>query len=135
MRQFFGTDGVRGEANCYPMTADFVLKLGMAAAHIFKDRDTSKKSQIVIGKDTRRSGYMLESALVAGITSAGMDAIQLGPLPTPGIALMTKTLRASAGIVISASHNPFFDNGIKFFNRDGFKLDDNVEEELERIVP
>ncbi|UCZ56275.1 phosphoglucosamine mutase [Desulfurispirillum indicum] len=134
MRQFFGTDGVRGEANCYPMTADFVLKLGMAAAHIFKDRDASKKSQIVIGKDTRRSGYMLESALVAGITSAGMDAIQLGPLPTPGIALMTKTLRASAGIVISASHNPFFDNGIKFFNRDGFKLDDNVEEELERIV-
>ncbi|MBB5022304.1 phosphoglucosamine mutase [Desulfurispira natronophila] len=134
MRQFFGTDGVRAEANIYPMTADFVLRLGMAAAHVFKDREGTRKNQIVIGKDTRRSGYMIESALMAGITSAGMDAILLGPLPTPAIALMTKTLRASAGIVISASHNPYYDNGIKFFNRNGFKLDDGIEQELESIV-
>lgn len=131
-RQLFGTDGVRGVANIHPMTAETALQLGRAAAHLFKHRD--RRSRIVIGKDTRLSGYMLESALVAGICSMGVDALLVGPLPTPGIAFLTASMRADAGVVISASHNPYQDNGIKFFARDGFKLPDEIEAELEGLV-
>ncbi|WP_027390416.1 phosphoglucosamine mutase [Chrysiogenes arsenatis] len=132
MKKLFGTDGIRGEAGCFPMTADFVLKVGMAVANLFSDG--SQKRKIVIGKDTRRSGYMLENSLVAGITAAGVDAVLLGPLPTPGIAYMTKTLRADAGIVLSASHNPYYDNGIKIFDQHGFKLDDELELRIEKSL-
>lgn len=132
MKKLFGTDGIRGEAGCFPMTADFVLKVGMAVANVFSDG--SHKRKIVIGKDTRRSGYMLENSLVAGITAAGVDAVLLGPLPTPGIAYMTKTLRADAGIVLSASHNPYYDNGIKIFDKHGFKLDDELELRIEKSL-
>jgi phosphoglucosamine mutase len=131
-RQLFGTDGVRGVANIHPMTAETALQLGRAAAYLFKHRD--RRSRIVIGKDTRLSGYMLESALVAGICSMGVDALLVGPLPTPGIAFLTASMRADAGVVISASHNPYQDNGIKFFARDGFKLPDEVEARLEELV-
>lgn len=131
-RKLFGTDGVRGVANIHPMTAETALQLGRAAAHLFKHRD--RRSRIVIGKDTRLSGYMLESALVAGICSMGVDALLVGPLPTPGIAFLTASMRADAGVVISASHNPYQDNGIKFFARDGFKLPDEVEAKLEALV-
>ena len=119
-RRLFGTDGVRGKANIDPMTPETAVRLGRAAAHIF--RNGHARHRIVIGKDTRLSGYMLESALTAGICSMGVDVLLVGPLPTPGIAAVTRSLRADAGIVISASHNPFEDNGIKFFSRDGFKL-------------
>lgn len=131
-RKLFGTDGVRGVANIHPMTAETALRLGRGAAHLFKHRD--RRSRIVIGKDTRLSGYMLESALVAGICSMGVDALLVGPLPTPGIAFITASMRADAGVVISASHNPYQDNGIKFFARDGFKLPDDVEARLEELV-
>ncbi|NJC88269.1 MAG: phosphoglucosamine mutase [Desulfuromonas sp.] len=131
-RKLFGTDGVRGVANIHPMTAETALQLGRAAAYLFKHRD--RRSRIVIGKDTRLSGYMLESALVAGICSMGVDALLVGPLPTPGIAFLTASMRADAGVVISASHNPYQDNGIKFFARDGFKLPDEVEAHLEQLV-
>jgi len=131
-RKLFGTDGVRGVANIHPMTAETALQLGRAAAYLFKHRD--RRSRIVIGKDTRLSGYMLESALVAGICSMGVDALLVGPLPTPGIAFLTASMRADAGVVISASHNPYQDNGIKFFARDGFKLPDEVEAKLEELV-
>jgi len=131
-RKLFGTDGVRGVANIHPMTAETALQLGRAAAYLFKHRD--RRSRIVIGKDTRLSGYMLESALVAGICSMGVDALLVGPLPTPGIAFITASMRADAGVVISASHNPYQDNGIKFFARDGFKLPDEVEARLEEMV-
>lgn len=131
-RRLFGTDGVRGVANIHPMTAETALQLGRAAAYLFKHRD--RRSRIVIGKDTRLSGYMLESALVAGICSMGVDALLVGPLPTPGIAFLTASMRADAGVVISASHNPYQDNGIKFFARDGFKLPDEVEARLEEMV-
>jgi len=128
----FGTDGVRGTANTHPMTAETALRLGQAAAHVFR-RDQCRH-KIVIGKDTRLSGYMIENALVAGITSMGVDALLIGPLPSPGVAYITRSLRADAGIVITASHNPFEDNGIKFFRNDGYKLDDDVEHRIEALV-
>ncbi len=130
--RIFGTDGVRGTANAHPMTPEIALRLGQAAAHVFR-RDESRH-QIVIGKDTRLSGYMIENALVAGITSMGVDALLIGPLPTPGVAYITRSLRADAGIVITASHNQFEDNGIKFFRNDGFKLDDDVERRIEDLI-
>lgn len=132
MARLFGTDGIRGLANVYPMSPDMVLRLGQAIGIYFGTRQS--KARILIGKDTRRSGYMLEQALCSGICSVGVDAFFLGPLPTPGIAYLTRGMRASAGIVISASHNPFHDNGIKIFSADGYKLPDEVEDELERLV-
>jgi phosphoglucosamine mutase len=132
MKKLFGTDGVRGVANVYPMTAEMAMQIGRAAAYIFKNG--KKRHRIVIGKDTRLSGYMLESALVAGICSMGVDVLLVGPLPTPGIANITSSMRADAGVVISASHNPFEDNGIKFFGPDGLKLSDEVENEIEALM-
>ena len=131
-RKLFGTDGVRGIANIHPMTAETALQLGRAAAYLFKHHD--RRSRIVIGKDTRLSGYMLENAMVAGLTSLGADALIIGPLPTPGVAYITRSLRADAGIVLSASHNPYEDNGIKFFRHDGYKLDDEIEARIEHLV-
>ncbi len=131
-RKLFGTDGVRGIANEPPMTAEIALALGRAAAHVF--RRGGGRHRIVIGKDTRLSGYMFEMALSAGICSMGVDVLFVGPLPTPGIAFLTQSMRADAGVVISASHNPFQDNGIKFFSRDGFKLPDEVEAQIEALV-
>lgn len=127
-RRYFGTDGVRGLVGKYPITAEFVMKLGYAAGKILAAQGTKK---VLIGKDTRISGYMLESALEAGFSAAGVDIGLLGPMPTPGIAYLTKTFRAEAGIVISASHNPYYDNGIKFFSQDGQKLPDSVELAIE----
>ena len=132
MKKLFGTDGVRGVANVYPMTAEMAMQIGRAAAYIFKNG--KKRHRIVIGKDTRLSGYMLESALMAGICSMGVDVLLVGPLPTPGIANITSSMRADAGVVISASHNPFEDNGIKFFSRDGFKLPDETELMMEELI-
>jgi len=136
--RIFGTDGVRGTANLEPVTAETALKLGRAAAHVFKHLEAQPRGRgrhkIVIGKDTRLSGYMLENALSAGILSMGVDVLFIGPLPTPGVAYVTRSLRADAGIVITASHNPYTDNGIKFFQADGYKLDDAVEAEIERLV-
>ncbi len=129
-RKLFGTDGIRGVANQDPMTAEVALRLGQAVAQRF--RHPSRPGRIVIGKDTRLSGYMLESALQAGIVAAGADVMLVGPLPTPGIAFITSSMRADAGVVISASHNPYQDNGIKIFAADGFKLPDEVEADLER---
>ncbi|MCB9728586.1 MAG: phosphoglucosamine mutase [Deltaproteobacteria bacterium] len=131
-RELFGTDGIRGQANVHPMTPEVALQLGRAVAHIF--RGTHAHPRIVIGKDTRLSNYMFETAIQAGICSMGVDAVQLGVLPTPGIAFMTSGMRADAGVVISASHNPYDDNGIKFFAADGFKLPDEVEAQIERLV-
>lgn len=127
-RKYFGTDGIRGLVGQYPITPDFVMKLGYAAGKVLAAQGTKK---VLIGKDTRISGYMLESALEAGFSAAGVDIGLLGPMPTPGIAYLTKTFRAEAGIVISASHNPFYDNGIKFFSQDGQKLPDEVELAIE----
>jgi phosphoglucosamine mutase len=137
--KIFGTDGVRGVANVEPVTAETALKLGRAAAHVFTQLNPRTLSEgarpkIVLGKDTRLSGYMLENALVAGITSLGVDVLVIGPLPTPGVAYITRSLRADAGIVLSASHNPYEDNGIKFFRHDGYKLDDQVEAQIEDLV-
>jgi phosphoglucosamine mutase len=129
-RHLFGTDGIRGVANRDPMTAEMALRLGQAVAQRFRHED--RPGRIVIGKDTRLSGYMLESAMQAGIVSAGADVMLVGPLPTPGIAFITWSMRADAGVVISASHNPFQDNGIKIFAADGFKLPDEVEADIER---
>ena len=132
-RKFFGTDGVRGRANSYPMTSDFCLKLGAAAGSYF--RQASKNShRVVIGKDTRLSGYMFENALTAGLTSAGMNVLLLGPVPTPAVGLLTNSMRADLGIMISASHNEHNDNGIKFFGPNGYKLSDSVEVEIEALV-
>jgi len=131
-KRLFGTDGVRGVANVYPMTAEVAMQLGRAAAHLFKD--ARRRHRILIGKDTRLSCYMIENALVAGICSMGVDAYLIGPMPTPGIAFLTASMRADAGIMISASHNPFQDNGIKFFSRDGFKLPDSMELEIEDLI-
>jgi phosphoglucosamine mutase len=131
-RAMFGTDGVRGRANVEPMTSETALKLGRACAHVF--RDGARRHRVLIGKDTRLSGYMLESALTSGICSMGVDVVLVGPLPTPGIAFMTRSLRADAGVVISASHNPYEDNGIKFFSREGYKLPDALEAEIEDLV-
>jgi phosphoglucosamine mutase len=132
MKKLFGTDGVRGVANVYPMTTEMAMQIGRAAAYIFKDGH--RRHRIVIGKDTRLSGYMLENALSAGINSMGVDVLLVGPLPTPGIANITSSMRADAGVVISASHNPFQDNGIKFFSRDGFKLPDEMELRIEELI-
>ena len=129
-RHLFGTDGIRGVANRDPMTAEMALRLGQAVAQRFRHPD--RPGRIVIGKDTRLSGYMLESAMQAGIVSAGADVMLVGPLPTPGIAFITWSMRADAGVVISASHNPYQDNGIKIFAADGFKLPDEVEADIER---
>nr|WP_217360461.1 MULTISPECIES: phosphoglucosamine mutase [unclassified Aliiroseovarius] len=129
----FGTDGVRGLANSWPMTAEMALKLGAAAGRHFR-RDGSNGHRVVIGKDTRLSGYMIENALTAGLTSTGMNVLLLGPVPTPAVGRMTHSMRADLGIMISASHNPFHDNGIKFFGPDGFKLSDEDEAEIERLV-
>ena len=132
MRQLFGTDGIRGVANTYPMTTEIAMQIGRAIAFIVKDRALGH--HIVIGKDTRLSGYMIENALAAGVCSMGVDVQLLGPLPTPGIAFITTSMRADAGVVISASHNPFQDNGIKIFSRDGFKLPDEVELDIEDLI-
>jgi phosphoglucosamine mutase len=137
-KKIFGTDGVRGTANVEPVTAETALKLGRAAAHVFKNLERQSrgrgKYKIVIGKDTRLSGYMLENAISSGILSMGVDVLFIGPLPTPGVAYVTRSLRADAGIVITASHNPYEDNGIKFFGADGYKLDGKVENEIEHLV-
>ncbi|HTQ51750.1 MAG TPA: phosphoglucosamine mutase [Candidatus Acidoferrales bacterium] len=139
-QKIFGTDGVRGTANVEPVTAETALKLGRAAAHVFKNVELRPrhgnrgKHKIVIGKDTRLSGYLLENAISSGILSMGVDVLFIGPLPTPGVAYVTRSLRADAGIVITASHNPYADNGIKFFRADGYKLDDKIEDEIEHLV-
>ncbi len=132
MRKLFGTDGVRGVANLEPMTSETAMQLGRAAAYLFMRR--AGRHQIVIGKDTRLSGYMLESALTSGICSMGVDVLLVGPMPTPAIAFLTRSLRADAGVVISASHNPYQDNGIKFFSSDGFKLPDELEARMEELI-
>ena len=134
MGKLFGTDGIRGAANAYPMTPEAVLNVGKAVAHIFKKKCGKEKSKFVIGKDTRLSGYMLENALSSGIASVGADILLVGPMPTPAIAHLTKSLNADAGIVLSASHNPAEDNGIKIFSEDGYKLPDIVENEIEKYV-
>jgi len=133
MGRLFGTDGVRGVANVAPITAEMALELGRAMAYVCK-RHTKNRHRIVIGKDTRVSGYMLESALTAGICSMGVDVLLVGPMPTPGIAFITRSMRADAGLVISASHNPYQDNGIKIFSRHGFKLPDAEEDEIEEMI-
>lgn len=132
-RKLFGTDGVRGRANSWPMTAELALKLGAAAGRYFR-RDDSSAHRVVIGKDTRLSGYMLENALTAGLTSTGMNVLLLGPVPTPAVGYLTRSMRADVGVMISASHNPHQDNGIKFFGPDGFKLSDAAEAEIETMV-
>jgi len=132
MGELFGTDGVRGVANEYPMTAEMALNIGRATAYLFKRKGHTPR--IIIGKDTRISGYMLENALVSGICSMGVNALLVGPLPTPGIAFTTNSMRADAGIVISASHNPFQDNGIKIFSHEGLKLPDEKELEIEKLI-
>ncbi|MEM8631309.1 MAG: phosphoglucosamine mutase [Pseudomonadota bacterium] len=132
-KTLFGTDGIRGQANTYPMTADTVLRLGAAAGRYFKGNGANKH-RVVVGKDTRLSGYMLENALTAGLTSTGMNVLLLGPVPTPAVGLLTHSMRADLGVMISASHNPHHDNGIKFFGPDGFKLSDDAEAEIEAIL-
>jgi phosphoglucosamine mutase len=131
-RKLFGTDGIRGIANVDPMTGEMALQLGRAIAHLFKE--VKGKHRIVVGKDTRLSGYMLETALASGICSMGADVMLVGPLPTPGIAFITTSMRANAGVVISASHNPYYDNGIKIFSHNGFKLPDQMEHQIEELI-
>ncbi|MEA1083730.1 MAG: phosphoglucosamine mutase [Sphingomonas sp.] len=131
-RKYFGTDGIRGATNAGAMTASMAMKVGMAAGTYFQRGE--HKHRVLIGKDTRLSGYMLESALVAGFTSVGMDVIMVGPLPTPAVAMLTQSMRADIGVMISASHNPFADNGIKLFGPDGYKLSDEAEETIEQLI-
>jgi phosphoglucosamine mutase len=131
-KEFFGTDGVRGKANSYPMRADTVLKIGMAAGALY--RRGSHRHRVVIGKDTRLSGYMVEQALTAGFLSTGMDVFLFGPVPTPAVAMLTRSMRADLGVMLSASHNPYHDNGIKIFGPDGYKLSDDQENEIQRLV-
>jgi phosphoglucosamine mutase len=135
-RKYFGTDGIRGKANTAPMTAETALRVGMAAGRHFMRAEVSgeHRHRVVIGKDTRLSGYMIENALVAGFTSVGMDPILFGPLPTPAVAMLTRSLRADLGVMISASHNAYEDNGIKLFGPDGYKLSDDVEAAIERMM-
>ncbi|WP_304951415.1 phosphoglucosamine mutase [Sulfitobacter sp.] len=133
MTKLFGTDGVRGTANIHPMTADMALRIGAAVGRYFR-REKRGVHRVVIGKDTRLSGYMFENALTAGLTSTGMNVLLLGPVPTPAVGLLTRSMRADLGVMISASHNPASDNGIKFFGPDGFKLSDQVEQEIEALV-
>lgn len=132
MGKLFGTDGLRGRVNRYPMQPELVLRLGLAAGQYF--RNGSKRHRVVIGKDTRLSGYVFETALTSGLCAAGMDVFLVGPLPTPAISFLTRNMRADLGVVISASHNPYMDNGIKFFDKNGFKLADQVEDEIEAMV-
>ena len=131
-RKYFGTDGIRGRTNVAPMTADVAMRVGQAAGAYFLRGD--HRHRVVIGKDTRLSGYMMESAMVAGFTSVGMDVVLLGPMPTPAVAMLTRELRADLGVMISASHNPFFDNGIKLFGPDGYKLSDKAEATIEQLM-
>jgi phosphoglucosamine mutase len=131
-RRYFGTDGIRGLANSLPMTAETAMKAGMAAGTMFSNG--SHRHRVVIGKDTRLSGYMIETALTSGFTSVGMDVFILGPMPTPAVAMLTRSLRADLGVMISASHNPYHDNGIKFFDADGYKLSDAVELQMEKLI-
>ncbi|WP_109312015.1 phosphoglucosamine mutase [Ruegeria sp. AU67] len=133
MRKLFGTDGVRGTANTHPITAEMALRIGAAAGRYFR-RDQSGVHRVVIGKDTRLSGYMVENALTAGLTSTGMNVLLLGPVPTPAVGLMTRSMRADLGVMISASHNPAEDNGIKFFGPDGYKLSDQAELDIEKLI-
>src|SRR4051812_42378699 len=151
-QKLFGTDGIRGLANEFPMTGEVAMAVGRAVAHVLRDAKGSRTSgpvsirrsessspsqrraRIVLGKDTRLSGYMIEQALASGICSMGADVILIGPLPTPGVAFVTQSMRADAGVMISASHNPFEDNGIKIFSADGYKLPDHIENEIERLV-
>jgi phosphoglucosamine mutase len=131
-RQYFGTDGIRGLANTHPMTSEIALKVGMAAGKQFSNG--ARRHRVVIGKDTRLSGYMIESALMSGFTAVGMDVFLLGPMPTPAVAMLTRSLRADLGVMISASHNPYADNGIKFFDPDGYKLSDEAEQRIEALL-
>lgn len=131
-RHYFGTDGIRGQANRFPMTSEVALKVGMAAGKLFQSG--THRHRVVIGKDTRLSGYMLEAALMSGFTSVGMDVFLLGPMPTPAVAMLTKSLRADLGVMISASHNRYDDNGIKLFDPDGYKLSDEMEHQIERLI-
>ncbi len=133
IEKLFGTDGVRGTANIHPMTAEMAMSLGQALAHVF-NLTGGQRHRVIIGKDTRVSGYMFESALTSGICSMGVDVLQVGPVPTPAMAFLTVDMRCDAGIMITASHNPYCDNGIKFFSRDGFKLPDNVEQRIEELI-
>ncbi|MDM7851949.1 phosphoglucosamine mutase [Pseudochrobactrum kiredjianiae] len=131
-RKYFGTDGIRGKANSFPMTPDIAMRVGMAVGLSF--RDGGQGQRVVIGKDTRRSGYMLENALVAGFTAMGMEVFLLGPIPTPAVAMLCRSLRADIGVMISASHNPYYDNGIKLFGPDGYKLSDALELQIEKLI-
>lgn len=133
-QKLFGTDGVRGEVNIHPMTVEVALSLGQAIAFVFRGRGGRNEHHILIGKDTRLSGYMFEDALAAGITSMGVDVLQVGPMPTPALAFLTTDMRCDAGVMISASHNPYRDNGIKFFGQDGFKLADSIEARIESLL-
>ena len=133
-KKYFGTDGIRGKANEHPMTAEFALKLGMATGIILKNKNNKKKHKVVIGKDTRISCYMLEAALTAGLNAMGIDVFLIGPIPTPGVAMLTRSMRCDLGIVISASHNPYYDNGIKFFDEKGIKFPDSIEQDIEEII-
>ncbi|EJF74376.1 phosphoglucosamine mutase, partial [Bartonella alsatica IBS 382] len=132
VQKYFGTDGIRGKANAFPMTPDFAMKVGMAVGVLLRSQHQLRR--VVIGKDTRLSGYMLENALVSGFTAAGMEVFLLGPVPTPAVAMLCRSLRADLGVMISASHNPFYDNGIKLFGPDGFKLSDEVETKIEQLI-
>src|SRR3989338_11157363 len=138
MKKLFGTDGIRGIANQPPMTSELAMAIGRATAFLFCDKDArgypKKNTKVVIGKDTRLSGYMLENALAAGFCSMGAKVFLVGPLPTPGIAFITRSMRADAGVVISASHNPYQYNGIKIFDRNGHKLSDQIEKRIEGII-
>ncbi|MCJ8519610.1 phosphoglucosamine mutase [Pseudorhizobium tarimense] len=131
-RRYFGTDGIRGHSNVFPMTPDLAMRVGIAVGTIF--RNGNHRHRVVIGKDTRLSGYMLENAMVAGFTAAGLDAFILGPIPTPAVAMLTRSLRADVGVMISASHNPYQDNGIKLFGPDGYKLSDEIEMQIEDLI-
>src|SRR6185295_10470903 len=142
-QKLFGTDGIRGLANEFPMTGEIAMAVGRSIAYVLRahsgrfGKDSTRpvrRAKIVIGKDTRLSGYMLEQALASGICSMGADVILIGPLPTPGVAFVTQSMRADAGVMISASHNPYSDNGIKIFSADGYKLPDEIENEIERLV-
>ena len=130
--KYFGTDGIRGKANTFPMTAEVAMKVGMAAGLSFQRGN--HRHRVVLGKDTRLSGYMIENAMVAGLTAAGMDVFLLGPIPTPAVAMLARSLRADMGVMISASHNPYFDNGIKLFGPDGYKLSDEIEQRIEAML-
>ena len=132
-RKYFGTDGIRGLANRTPMTSEVALRVGMAAGKLFSNGG-GRPHRVVIGKDTRLSGYMIESALMSGFTAVGMDVFLLGPMPTPAVAMLTRSLRADLGVMISASHNPFADNGIKLFDPEGYKLSDEAEAEIEALM-